>query len=153
MLVLLLLLMAMPLQLVSDEQPPDTLIVLQMGACERRCPVYRLVLFADGSVLFDGRHYVRVPGLFRSKVSLDSIGKLITEAESIRFFELKNSYAPGADCESPKSDAPSATLTITSRARAKTIQHFRGCSGREPEQLKQLEDAIVAASGISKRIR
>ena len=153
MLVWLSLLLLVPAQVVSDEQPRDTLIVLQMGACERRCPVYRLMLFADGSTVLDGRHYVRVPGLFRSKMKLDSIAKLIAQAEAIRFFDLKNSYEPGGDCESPKSDAPAAVLTISSRGRAKTIQHFRGCAGREADQLKQLEDAIVDASGIGKRIR
>jgi len=153
MLIWLAFIMLMPFQVISDEQPRDSLIVLQMGACERRCPVYRLVLFADGSTLFDGRYYVRVPGPFRSKVSLDSLGKLMGQAEAIRFFELKDSYQPGGDCESPKSDGPAATLTISLRGRAKTILHFRGCAGREADQLTKLEDAIVEASGVAKRIR
>lgn len=153
MLVLFALVMLMPLQIISDEQPRDSLIVLQMGACERRCPVYQLILFADGSTLFDGRHYVRIHGPFRSKVSLDSVGKLMAEAEAIRFFELKNSYEPGGDCESPKSDGPTARLTISSRGRAKTIVHFRGCAGHEAAQLTRIEDAIVEASGVAKRIR
>jgi Domain of unknown function (DUF6438) len=58
----------------------DTLIVLQRGACERRCAVYKVIIFADGSVVFDGRSYVRRPGLAKTKHQPGDIGQLIDEA-------------------------------------------------------------------------
>lgn len=141
----------------SDEQPADTLIVLQMGACERQCPVYKIVLFADGSGVFDGRHYVRRPGVMRFKIGLEVLGKLVAEADAIRFFELKSRYLasePGAGvCETPKPDAPIAVLTLSGRGRAKTLQHNRGCGGGDAVRLKQFEDWIVEATQVSKWIR
>ena len=53
----------------TNESSPDTLITLQRGACEQRCAVYRLVIFADGTVIYEGRHFVRRTGLIRSGIS------------------------------------------------------------------------------------
>lgn len=41
----------------------DTFIVLQTGACERRCPVYRLIIFDDGTLIWYGQAYVKRLGV------------------------------------------------------------------------------------------
>ena len=141
----------------TDEQPAETLLILQMGACERQCPVYRIILFSDGSGIFEGRYLVRRPGLLRLKTSREQLGKLMLEASSL--YDLPGRFAPneqtsgGGACESPQSDAPTAILTIGTRSRTKTILHYRGCVGADADRLKQFEDRIIATSGAAKSIR
>jgi hypothetical protein len=130
----------------TDEQPADTLIVLERGACEHRCAVYNVIIFADGSAIFDGRHYVRRPGVVRTRISLEALGKLLDEAAALRFFDLKDRYAPGMNgCDSMKSDAPSAVISISSGGKSKTVVHYHGCGGSESDRLIQFEASIDKA--------
>jgi len=130
----------------TNELPPDTLIVLQRGACEHRCAVYNVIIFADGSAVFDGRHYVRQPEVIKTRISLESLGDLLAAAGAARFFDLRDRYVPGAPgCESSRSDAPRTIVAVSSGGRAKTIQHYHGCSGPELEQLSQFEEKIDKA--------
>jgi len=137
-------------QVVTNEQAQDTLLVLQMGACERRCPVYKLTIYADGSAVYDGRHYVKQAGLVKTKISLDALGKLIAEAGKLRFFETTTKLA---DCAGAASDGATAILTISNRGKSRTLVHFRGCPGDESEKWKQFEDRIVTALQAGKWIR
>jgi len=133
----------------TNEQPADTLIVLRRGACEHRCPVYNVVIFADGSVIFDGRYNVRRPGVTKSSISLESIGQLLSEAVALRFFDLRESYglgaAPGNGCDSLQSDAPEVIVTVSSGGKSKTVRHHHRCVGAESERLKQFENSIDGA--------
>jgi hypothetical protein len=138
----------------TDELPADTLIVLQRGACEHRCPVYKVAIFSDGSAIFDGRSYVRRAETVRTRLALDAIGKLLGEAKAAGFFDLADRYLPdAAGCETPKSDAPTAILSISAGGKAKTIVHYRGCGGPDSARLTQLEDHIDLAVNSARWVK
>ena len=138
----------------SDELPADTFILQQRGACEHRCPVYRIIFFADGSALFDGRSYVRRAETIRTKVSLETLGKLIADIKASGFFDWKERYAPGVDgCQAPKSDAATVILSVSTAGKLKTIVHYRGCGGSEPARLTDLEDRIDAAVNSARWVK
>ncbi|MGH9559153.1 MAG: DUF6438 domain-containing protein [Bryobacteraceae bacterium] len=139
----------------SHEAAPDTLIVLQRGACEQRCAVYRLVVFADGNVIYQGQYFVRRQGLLRSLISQDKLQKLIADLENGGFFQLKDNYGYGsaANCASLDAGEPSAILSVSSRGRSKTILHNHGCAGADSDKLTGLEDKVDAAVGAGKWIK
>jgi uncharacterized protein DUF6438 len=139
----------------SDELPPDTLIVLQRGACEHRCAVYNVIIFADGSVIFDGRHYVRQAGLIKSTISREALRKLLDEFTAAHFFNLKERYGFGTDegCDSVKSDAPSAIVSLTSGGKAKVVLHHHRCVAAESDLLKRLEDKIDQTVNSAKWVK
>ena len=139
----------------TDELPPDTLIVLQRGACEHRCAVYNVIIFADGSVIFDGRHYVRQAGLVKSTITREALHQLLGEFTAAHFFDLKERYGYGTDegCDSIKSDAPSAIVSITSGGKAKTVLHHHRCVAADSDLLKRLEDKIDQAVNTAKWIK
>lgn len=130
----------------TNELPADTLIVLQRGACERRCAVYNIVVFADGSVILDGRHFVRRPGLTKTTIHREIVRQLLDDAAALGFFELKPRYGyDTADCDSIRSDSPAAVVTVSSGGMAKTIVHNQGCAGPASDRLRQFEDKIDKA--------
>lgn len=139
----------------TNELPADTLIILQRGACEHRCAVYKVIIFADGSVIFDGRHYVRRPGLVKTTISLEALQQLLDEAAALRFFDLKERYVHGSatGCDSIQSDAPSAIVSISSGGIFKTILHYLGCAGAESERLKQFEEKIDSIVNTAKWVK
>lgn len=141
----------------TDEQPPDTLIALQRGACERGCPVYKVIIFADGSVIFDGRHHVPKRGLVRSSISLDALGGLLNQVDSIRFFDMKDRYGyvdgPGSGCDSIKSDAPRVITTVVHKGKAKSVLNHHRCVTADTDQLKQFEQSIDKAVKVSQWLK
>jgi hypothetical protein len=137
------------------ESAPDTLIVLQRGACEQRCAVYRVAIFSDGTVIYEGRHFVRQPGLIKSIISQDVLAKLINDFDTGGFFQLEDNYGYGNKdhCETLQSGEPSAILTVSSHGRTKTILHSHGCVGDASKRLTELEDKVDKAVGAAKWIK
>ena len=139
----------------ATESAPDTLIVLQRGACEKRCAVYRLVIFADGSVIYEGRYFVRQTGLIKSSVSPEVLAKLIVDLETGGFFQLEGNYGySNTDgCDSIDSDGPVAILSVSNKGRSKTVLHHHRCVGPVPNRVTELEDKVDRAVGAVKWIK
>ncbi len=134
---------------------PDTLITLQRGACERRCAVYRVVIFADGTVIYEGRHFVRRTGLIKSGVSPETLARLIDELEAGGFFQLEADYGYGqaGHCDRVDSDGPTAILSVSSRGRSKTVLHSHRCVGTASDRVTAFEDKVDRAVGAAKWIK
>lgn len=124
--------------------PPNTVITLQRGACEKRCAVYKVVLFADGTLIYEGRHYVRQVGVVRDKVPIEAIKTLLDEFQAAGFFQLADQYGytSEAGCGSMLSDGPVAIVTVVSGAKSKSVIHNHRCVGPVSAQLTQLEGSI-----------
>lgn len=139
----------------SSESAPDTLIVLQRGACEQRCAVYRIAIFADGTVIYEGRYFVRRSGLIKSGISPEVLAKLVSDLEASGFFQLESNYGYGNKdhCESMQSGEPAAILSVSNRGRSKTVLHNHGCVGPAPNLLTELEDKVDRAVGAVKWIK
>ena len=138
-----------------NESPPDELVVLQRGACEQRCAVYRIVIFADGTVIYQGQYFVRHPGLLKGGVSAEVLKKLISDLETGGFFQLEDNYGYGNKdhCDSVEPGEPTAILSVSADGRSKTILHNHGCVGEASKRLTELEDKVDRAVGTSKWIK
>jgi hypothetical protein len=139
----------------TNEAAPDTLITLQRGACEARCAVYRLVIFADGTVIYQGQFYVRQAGLVKSSISPEVLAKLIGDLETGGFFQMENNYGYGGNtgCDSIDEGGPIAILSVSNQGRSKTILHDHSCVGAVPKRLTELEDKVDRAVGAVKWIK
>jgi len=137
------------------EAAPDTLISLQRGACEARCAVYRVVIFADGTVIYEGQYFVRRAGVVRSGVSPEALVKLLKELESGGFFEMETNYGYGGKdhCDKIDGDGPAAILSVSTGGRSKIILHNHRCVGTAADRLTALEDMVDRAVGTSKWIK
>ena len=124
--------------------PPNTVITLQRGACEKRCAVYKIVVFADGTLIYDGQYYVHRIGLVLDKVDVAAIRRLIEDFQAINYFNLEDEYGYRSEegCSSILSDAPVAITSIVTGGKSKSIIHHHRCVGPIPGQLTHLEDKI-----------
>jgi len=139
----------------TNESAPDTLITLQRGACEHRCAVYRLVIFADGTVIYEGQYFVRRAGLIKSGISPEVLAKLVKDLDAGGFFQLETNYGYGnsGHCDSMESDGPLAILSVSNQGRSKTVLHSHRCVGAVPNRLTELEDKVDRAVGTVKWIK
>ncbi len=137
------------------EVAPDTLITLQRGACEGRCAVYRLIIFADGTVIYEGRFNVKKTGLVKSGISPEVLSQLIADLAAGGFFQLENKYGFGdtSQCKSVTAGEPTAILSVANKGRAKTVLHEHGCSGEVSDRITELEDKVDRAVGTVHWIR
>jgi len=79
-------LLAAPALAQAPAAPADpaagSVILLERGACEARCAVYRVVIFADGTVLYHGRYFVHHAGVVKSGISVESLNKLLADIDA-----------------------------------------------------------------------
>lgn len=139
----------------TNPSAPDTLITLQRGACEQRCAVYRLMIFADGTVIYDGQYFVRRTGLIRSGISPEVLSRLLRDLETGGFFRMENNYGYGNTerCKSIDPGGPMAILSVSNQGRSKTVLHNHSCLGPVPSRLTELEDKVDRAVGTVKWIK
>jgi len=121
----------------SEKIPRDLVIVLERDICFGFCPAYKLTISANGSVEFEGRHYVKKKGVVRATISQEQLKYLVAEFERVRYFTLQDHYVSKENgCFEVGTDSPTVNTSITIAGKTKSIEHYHGCEG--PLILKQL---------------
>jgi len=114
----------------------SVLIRLKRGGCFGPCPIYKVRIHGNGTVIYQGEEFVRIKGTHKVKISLEKIKLLISEFEKTNFFQLKDRYMDiDTTCQ------PTVTTSITINGKTKTIIHNYGDLSA-PEKLIKLEDKI-----------
>jgi len=127
-----------------EEIPSDLVIVLERGICFGTCPVYKLTISANGSVEFEGRHYVKKKGIVKAIIYREQLKHLVSEIEKAMYFTLRDRYVIKEDgCNTDVVDTPSVKTSITIAGKTKSVEHQHGCKGPLGiDQLTALEDKI-----------
>src|SRR5215813_8664634 len=128
----------------SEKIPRDLVIVLGRDICFGFCPAYKLTISANGSVEFEGRHYVKKKGIFKSIIYREQLKHLVSEIEKAMYFTLRDRYVIKDDgCYTDVVDTPSVKTSITIAGKTKSVEHQHGCKGPLGiDQLTALEDKI-----------
>lgn len=147
-------LLLLPLRSLSQiEIPDDFVLSMQRGNCEGGCPVYRVILFSNGDVVWQGRGRVAKLGVALGHINGDAIREIIHQIQDIDLFEIDNSYGfRGVGCTSMSPDMPMVIITVSMNGSSKILSHHDGCNGEVSEKLSRLETAIDAAAETSRWI-
>jgi hypothetical protein len=123
--------------------PDDTTITLQRGNCEGGCPVYRVIIFSDGDVIWHGQDHVAKSGLILSHIEPNQIRALLAGFEAVDYFQLQHIYAYG-EKGCPRADIGKVMTrtTLVTGGRSQTMAHYAGCAGPVPDQLSAIEKKI-----------
>lgn len=113
----------------------DVVITLERTACHGTCPVYRLTIAGDGTVIYEGRSFVDVIGGRTTTLSPAQIQELVSAFEQIDFFSLPD-YT-----DDSVADAASAITSITIDGETKIVNHYYG-DDDAPQALFDLESTI-----------
>jgi len=128
-------------------EPSDRVITLERTMCFGTCPVYKLTIYGDGTIAYEGKKHVKEQGNRTTRISEDKVRELISEFERIGYFKLRDSYVARG-----MTDMPSAITSITIGSRTKTVGHYYGDKSA-PKELKELEKMIDVISGSSRWIK
>jgi|ERR1043166_328656 hypothetical protein len=135
--------------------PSDLKITLSRTTCYGACPAYKVEIYGNGRVVFEGQRHVKKEGTVTWQINDNRIKQLISEFNNINYFSLSDSYSllDRKDCPNFATDAPSVTTSITINGQTKTVFHSRGCHDSEVlSKLEAFEDRIDELSDAKRRI-
>ena len=123
-------------ELYKSQNLYETIITLERTICCGRCPVYKLTIFGNGAVMYNGLEFVAITGRHMANITEDKIQRLIGAFKKADFFSLNNSYV-----EFMRIEDPFAITSLTINGKKKRVRHYHGDKSA-PHQLRILEDEI-----------
>jgi hypothetical protein len=124
--------------------PQSVIISLERGPCFGTCPVYKVTLYGDGTVRYDGKDHVRVRGSQTAVIAPDKVKELAEEIERSGFFSTREAYT-----EVSVTDAPSVVLYAAVDGKMKKVRHYLG-DFKAPKALETIEDRIDEVAGAGR---
>lgn len=131
-----------------DAAPLDSSLVasLDRGPCRGTCPVYRVELYGDGRVQFDGKQHVGTIGTRTGNTSVSAVQDFMRSVVASEFATADSAYVMGsAGCGAYATDLPVSVLSIKVGTRMKTVQHDPGCRNA-PKFLRTLAAQLDTAA-------
>jgi hypothetical protein len=119
-----------------------TTISYETTACFGYCPIYRVMVNADGSGLFEGRRFSAFQGQRRFRITPAQFRAFVARLAPARPARGDIVYDRGTSCQgagSPPTDHPSIIVTWTEARRRQTLNFYTGC--RNPGIRRALEEA------------
>jgi hypothetical protein len=118
-------------------------LTLERGGCYGYCPIYRIVIAADGRTEYWGERNVKVEGIHVSQLGADALRQLKALVNEVGFFDLRDRYdSKEAGCTSVATDSPTVQVSVRAGGRLKSLEHYLGCGGPVGARLARFEDAI-----------
>lgn len=122
---------------------------LERGPCRGFCPEYRVEVYQDGTVKFDGRKNVKSTGPSTRTIAASEVQALLRTIGATAFASADSAYTYGrAVCGQYYTDQPVVTLSAKVGSAMKTVQRDPGCNGA-PAYLKALEARVDSVAGTS----
>ena len=114
----------------------DVVISLERQACFGFCPVYTLIVYGDGTVIYDGKDFVTIKDRVETTIAKEKIEQLVKEFEAVDYYSMNDNYT-----ERTITDAQTVITSITIDGETKAIKHYHG-DFTAPEKLTELENKI-----------
>ena len=117
--------------------PHEPMATIERTACFGWCPVYKVTVYRDGAVEYDGGNFVRTTGHATGTLKPDRLAALDELFRSHHYLDLRNSYD-----EYRMTDMPSVFTSYTPQGQtAKRVKHYLG-DDSAPRDLTEVEDGI-----------
>lgn len=115
----------------------EPLATLERTACFGFCPIYKVTIFRDGVVEYEGERFVKTLGPATGRLSVRELAELRRLFQRNGYLQLASSFE-----KQDVTDLPSAFTSYSPRpGQTKTIRHYLG-DRRAPESLTRVEEGI-----------
>jgi Domain of unknown function (DUF6438) len=111
---------------------PLQVFALEMTPCYGTCPSYKVVVFENDSLVYEGMRHVAKEGKMSKKLPNGTVNQLVEKFRGANFFKFQNQYT------SSMTDFPTTYITFTDKGVTKKIMDYY----KAPETLRQLETLI-----------
>lgn len=101
-------------------------VTLEASPCYGTCPAYRVSIYADGNVEFEGSLYAVAHG--HARIAADSAQALLRRFTDSRFADLDTNYAQlSLHCGSFATDGPGYRLSLQMATTRHAVSYYGGC--------------------------
>jgi hypothetical protein len=114
------------------ENIPQQIFTLEMTPCYGTCPSYKVAVFENDSLTYEGTSHVAKEGMVSKQLPNGTVSQLVEKFRGANFFKFQNQYT------SNMSDFPTTYISFTDKGVTKKIMDYYNA----PERLKQLEMLI-----------
>lgn len=111
----------------------DVEIKLEKTPCYGPCPVYSVIIYGDGTVIYDGIQFVDNIGKSTHQIPQKHVDELVAIIYELNYFSLKDRY------EAPHTDDTTVITSVRINDDQKTVTNY-GHFG--PERLHEIERKI-----------
>jgi Domain of unknown function (DUF6438) len=128
-----------PLSNTGKELVPrhEPLATIERTPCYGRCPIYKVTIFRDGVVEYEGKRFVKTRGQATGHISPEQLTALDQLFQQHGYLALKDSYE-----EYDMTDMPSVYTSYSpAPGQTKSIKHYHGDQSA-PEELVEVEAGI-----------
>ena len=139
-------------RLSTDAVDSSLVMSLERGPCRGRCPVYRVDVYGDGKVRFDGKQYVGTIGAQNGTAPAAAVQDLLRTIQNSEFSSVDTSFVMGsAACGQYMPDLPMSKLSAKLGTQMKTVHHDPGCRNA-PRFLRTLEAQVDSVARTARWI-
>jgi hypothetical protein len=134
------------------ENPEKIVIKMERYECFGFCPVYSVEIHGDGTVIYQGKKFVRVKGKQVFKIPVVSVMWLVREFEKINYFSLAAEYVTVVNEDgtvTTVSDLPGTDTWISLNGKTKSVYDYFG----GPDSLRELERKIDDVSESARFVK
>ncbi len=105
----------------------DTVVTLERTMCYGPCPSYRLLVYGDGTVIYEGRIYVKKKKRIISHIPANDVKKIVDKFMEHDFFSLKSRYKDENSCAVWATDNSTVIISLKTNNKSDVIEHYFGC--------------------------
>ena len=118
----------------------ELVIHFERSGCYGNCPVYKLTIYSDGRIEYEGENFVKQKGKAEGHIASADLATLVMEFDKAGFWTMDQFTAEGCKC-GVCTDMPMAITEIKNQQRSHRVEHYYGCRCA-PKTLWDLEQTI-----------
>lgn len=122
-------------------------VSLERTSCLGTCPAYIVTIESNGTITFDGKMHVAVPGHHTAHIPQAAVASLIEQFRAADFLSALPRYQAGI------TDIPTQTLTLQLNGVEKSVVDHGGIKIGMPLSVYDLESAVDQAAGTERWVK
>lgn len=117
----------------NTQKSTKVVFSLEKTACYGTCPVFKMTIFENDSLVFEGERFVGSLGIHSQKIATGTVEQLKATFREAHFFNFQKEYRANI------SDLPTTYIAFYDKSQALKITDYHG----SPESLKKLEQLLI----------
>jgi len=128
----------------TDADLKDLVISLERTTCYGNCPAYKLTIYGNGRVEYEGTKNVELTKKKEGHLQPGDLKKILAAFDKANYFSAKPYTYDSCTC-TLCTDMPTAITEIRAQGKSHRVEHYYGCrcAPRELWQLEQEIDRVV----------
>lgn len=123
-----------------DGDLKDLVVSLERTTCYGDCPAYKLTIYGDGRVEYEGMANVKLTNKEEGHVQPGDLKKILAAFDKANYFSIKPYTYDTCTC-TLCTDMPTAITEIHAKGKSHRVEHYYGCRCA-PRELWELEEGI-----------